>query len=276
MRAGLTCLTAGVIIGLTSLCANAAPHVKQTGPGMISIPGGTFIMGDEAGDPNETPRPATIGPFTLMRLEVTNRQFADFITTTGYRTDAENGGAGFVWTRTWLKTSGADWRHPNGIDSSFDRKENHPVVQVSARDAAAYCAWKGLRLPSETEWEFAARGNDGRRYPWGNSRPGAVVNRRANFGTVPCCAPDAADGFERTAPVGRFPGGASPFGLLDMAGNVWEWTSSRFPGKPQLIVLRGGGWGNNPYCLRTAYRHGNPPDIGLDMVGFRCAGDINQ
>ena len=82
-----------------------------------------------------------------------------------------------------------------------------------------------------------------------------------------------ADGFLRTAPVGSFPRGRSPFGLDDMAGNVWEWTSSRFPGSPGMRVIRGGGWGNNPYCLRAAYRHGNPPDIGLDMVGFRCAAD---
>ncbi len=147
---------------------------------------------------------------------------------------------------------------------------------MSARDAAAYCAWKGLRLPGGTEWEFAARGTDGRRYPWGNVRPGAHAKRRANFGTVKCCAPDAADGFERTAPVGIFPAGASPFGLLDMAGNVWEWTASRFPGRPEMVTLRGGGWGNNPYCLRVSYRHGNPPDIGLDMVGFRCAEDIKK
>ena len=89
---------------------------------------------------------------------------------------------------------------------------------------------------------------------------------------MPCCAPDAGDGFRRTAPVGRYPSGASPFGLFDMAGNVWEWTSSAFPGQPEHRVIRGGGWGNNPYCLRVSYRHGNPPDLALDMVGFRCAG----
>jgi formylglycine-generating enzyme required for sulfatase activity len=207
-----------------------------------------------------------------MRLEVTNRQFSNFVAASGHRTDAEESGSGFVWGRTWQRVPGADWRHPNGPGTSIGGKADHPVVQISARDAATFCAWYGLRLPSEAEWEFAARGTEGRRYPWGMSPPGAEAERRANFGTVACCAPDAAEGYLRTAPVGKFPRGASPFGNLDMAGNVWEWTASRFPGQPQKVVLRGGGWGNNPYCLRSAYRHGNPPDIGLDMVGFRCAG----
>ncbi len=80
-------------------------------------------------------------------------------------------------------------------------------------------------------------------------------------------------GVNRIGKVGSFPSGVSPFGLFDMAGNVWEWTASPYPGRGDWVALRGGGWGNDPYCLRVSYRHGNPPDIGLDMVGFRCAGD---
>lgn len=243
------------------------------GEDMLVVPGGTFLMGDAAGGPDETPHMVTVEAFTIMRLEVTNRQFADFVAATGHRTDPERRGFGYVWDSHWHQLPGADWRHPAGPDSSLDGRGNHPVVQVSARDAAAYCAWAGLRLPSEAEWQFAARGEDGRRYPWGNETPAQDGTRRANFGTVSCCAPSAADGYRTTAPGGTYPAGASPFGALDMAGNVWEWTSSRFPGRPDQVVLRGGGWGNNPWCLRTSYRHGNPNDIGLDMVGFRCVGD---
>ena len=104
-------------------------------------------------------------------------------------------------------------------------------------------------------------------------RPGPLPARRANYGADGCCAADDTDGFRTTAPVGSFPAGVSPYGLHDMAGNVWEWTTSRFSGQPGWYVIKGGGWGNNPYCLRAAYKHGNPSDIGLDMVGFRCAAD---
>ncbi len=264
---------AGVALGLLL----AQPPVATAEPGsagqMIAVPGGTFQMGDPQGDANETPKMVTVGPFQMMQREVTNRQFSEFVAATGHRTDGERTGSGYVWGRSWRLSKGADWRHPDGADSSIKGKADHPVVQVSAGDAAAYCAWRGLRLPDEKEWEFAARGTDGRRYPWGNDRPFEEQSRRGNFGTAACCAPDRSDGYERTAPVGTYPSGASPYGLLDMAGNVWEWTSSRFPGEPDHVVLRGGGWGNNSYCLRASYRHGNPPQIGLNMVGIRCARD---
>ncbi len=240
---------------------------------LVQVPGARFTMGDAAGEPDEAPRPVRVEAFRLMRHEVTNAQFAAFVAATAHRTDAERRGWGWVWRKRWTRVRGVDWRHPHGPDDAIAGRERHPVVQVSQRDAAAYCAWAGLRLPREAEWELAARGADGRRYPWGDRPPEQGAGAVANFGTVRCCAPDAADGFRFTAPVGHYPGGASPFGVLDLAGNVWEWTASRFPGRPAQVALRGGGWGNNPYCLRVSYRHGNPPDIGLDMVGFRCAGD---
>ena len=158
-----------------------------------------------------------------------------------------------------------------GPKSSLEDLWDHPVVQVSAKDGEAFCRFYGMRLPSEDEWEYAARGAEGFRYPWGNSLSRESLAAYTNAGRFDCCAASAADGFSRTAPVGSFALGRSPFGLDDMAGNVWEWTSSAFPGAANKRVIRGGGWGNNPYCLRTAYRHGNRPHIGLDMVGFRCA-----
>ena len=244
---------------------------------LVGIPGGGFTMGDAAGDANETPRQVTVAPFGISGREVTNAEFTEFVTATRYVTDPERSGEGYVWTDKWRSVAKADWRHPHGPGSSIDGKAGHPVVQVSQRDAAAYCTWRGQRLPTEAEWEFAARGTDGRRYAWGNSAPvqtGELIRRRANYGTDACCAPDATDGHRTTAPVGSFPAGRSPFGLNDMAGNVWEWTTTRFPGRQSWVVIKGGGWGNDPYCLRAAYKHGNPPDIGLDMVGFRCAADV--
>ena len=239
---------------------------------MVEIPGASFEAGDPEGQPDEAPRPVTVPPFRMMLFEVTNAQFAAFVAATGHVTDAERRGFGHVWPGRWIRVPGADWRHRSGPASDLIGLDDHPVVQVSWRDAGAFCRHHGLRLPSEEEWEFAARGRDGRIFPWGTAAPDAGGARRANYGTNECCAADMSDGYHETAPVGSYPAGVSPFGLHDMAGNVWEWTASP-DGDSGKYVIRGGGWGNNPYCLRVSYRHRNPPDIGLDMVGFRCAGD---
>ena len=238
---------------------------------LVSIPAGVAVLGDPEGDANEISRTVHTPDFGLMRREVTNRQFARFVDASGYRTTVETTGKGNAWWRRWRLVAGADWRHPEGPKSSLEDLWDHPVVQVSAKDGEAFCRFYGMRLPSEDEWEYAARGAEGFRYPWGNSLSRESLAAYTNTGRFDCCAASAADGFLRTAPVGSFALGRSPFGLDDMAGNVWEWTSSAFPGAANKRVIRGGGWGNNPYCLRTAYRHGNRPHIGLDMVGFRCA-----
>ena len=240
---------------------------------LVAIPAGAVVMGDAGGEADETPREVAVAAFRIMRHEVSNAQFAAFVAATGYVTAPERAGKGWVWEPRWRLVAGADWRHPFGPGTSIAVKGDHPVVQVSAEDAAAFFAFHGLRLPTEAEWERAARGAEWRRYPLGDGSPDMGGLRRANFGTVACCAADERDDFRETAPVGRFPQGGSPFGVLDMAGNVWEWTSSRIGGDPAKVVLKGGGWGNDPYCLRIGYRHVNPPDIGLDMVGLRCAGD---
>jgi formylglycine-generating enzyme required for sulfatase activity len=246
---------------------------------LIDVPGASFVMGDPKGDPNEAPRRVTVGPFRIMRFEVTNAQWAAFVAATGHVTDPEKRGFGMVWPGRWVRSAGADWRHPFGPGSSVRGRDDHPVVQISARDAAAFCKHHGMRLPTEAEWELAARGTDGRRFPWGDrppARTGPVSRRRGNFGVRPCCAADPSDGYAKTAPVGSYPRGVSPYGLYDMAGNVWEWTASEFPGRPGMVALRGGGWGNNDYCLRVSYRHANVPDIGRDHIGFRCAADARS
>jgi formylglycine-generating enzyme required for sulfatase activity len=273
-------MPAAVLIAITA-CARPpsapSPRVERAPLSeLIAIPGAAFPMGDAryaAQRPDETPRTVTVAPFSIMRFEVTNAQFAEFARATGHVTDPEKNGWGWVWGRTWRKVPGASWRHPRGSRTGIEGRADHPVVQVSVADAAAYCAWRGMRLPTEAEWELAARGTDGRRYPWGDSHPeqsGDPRRRRANFGRVDCCAPDPSDGYETTAPVGAFAAGASPFGVQDMAGNVWEWTADSFPGQPGTAALRGGGWGNNPYCLRTTYRHANSRNVGRDHIGIRC------
>ena len=256
--------------------AGWAPRANsaQSNVDFIDLPGGRFVMGDPQGEPDEAPHTVEVAPFRLMRFEVTNRQFAAFVAATRHVTDPERTGYGWVWPGRWQQEQAANWRRPSGPGSSIEGALDHPVVQVSAQDAAVFCRFYGWRLPSDAEWEFAARGSDRRRYPWGAAPP-EQPSRLANIGTVGCGAADDVDGYLRTAPVGSYPSGASPNGLLDMAGNVWKWTASRFPGRSAQVVLRGGGWGNNPYGLRTSYRHGNPADIGLDMVGFRCAADAD-
>lgn len=250
----------------------AAFYSTAHGSEWISVPGGSFVMGDSQGDANEKPVQAEVGDFEIMRYEVSNRDFKAFVKATGYLTDTIRNGQAYVWTRRWRRDPEASYLHPHGKKSSIEQLDDHPVVQVSARDAQTYCMYHGARLPTEAEWEFAARGTDERRYPWGNQPPSQTGKMSlANYGTDECCAAEDADGYRTTAPVGSYPQGKSPFAVHDMAGNVWEWTSTPFPGDPSETVIRGGGWGNNPYCLRASYRHGNPPDIGLNMVGFRCA-----
>jgi formylglycine-generating enzyme required for sulfatase activity len=288
------------LVALASLISTPPPRATD----MLWIPGGEFTMGTDSdwAWPEEKPaRRVRVGGFWMDRTEVTNEEFAAFVRATGYVTTAERaqppgslvfrppsrsaGGAADGWS--W--TLGADWRHPLGPGSGIEGKERHPVVQVSWDDAAAYARWCGKRLPTEAEWEFAARGGlDGRTYVWGDD---VRTDGRCMANTWQGCFPaqnGLEDGFFGTAPVASFP--PNGFGLYDMAGNVWEWCGDRFDRTPlaQAVISpvgplslseaeprsqRGGSFlcsesGGSRY--RPESRQGCAPGTGKSDVGFRC------
>jgi len=206
--------------------------------------------------------------YFIAHTPVTNAQFARFVSTTGYRTTAEKEGSAWGYSDgKYQNIKGANWQHPNGPDSSV--KMDHPVVSVSWHDAVAFCQWADVQLPSEAQWEKAARGTDGQIYPWGNEPPtDNLCNFNMNVGT--------------TTPVGSYLDSASPYGCLDMAGNVWEWTSSllkEYPYNPTdgredveadgNRTCRGGSFYYNVDNVRCAYRSGFSPTFRNYLLGFR-------
>jgi formylglycine-generating enzyme required for sulfatase activity len=226
-------------------------------------------------DPEQLRHRVTLDAFHLDRHEVTNALFERFVRATGHRSAAERDGEGWSLQQKdgkwqWVKVSGAEWRKPQGPGTSAS--SDRPVVQVSWQDAEAYCKWAGKRLPTEAEWEKAARGTHGRRYPWGEDWDTSKAN--------------GAMSVRATRPVGSYPAGVSPYDAYDMAGNVEEWVADWFdgsyyqrsperkPGGPDSgrhRVLRGGSWGDTAKSLRSAFRHHYSPDFRSDDVGFRCA-----
>jgi len=281
-----------------------APIVDTAHPGMVRVPAGPFVMGSLSpeqlhpivanAEGDEQPvRTVRLDGFYIDRLEVTNARFAAFVAETGYRTDAEREGSGqVVGDAGWHTQDGASWRHPMGPEDGIEGLDDHPVVQVSWNDADAFCAWDGKRLPTEAEWEKAARGIDGRTFPWGMEFDSTRLNfcPECDYAIVSFAA--GPDGFARTAPVGSFPAGASPYGALDMAGNVWEWVSDWFDpdyyaygpptnptGPPRRRAfrgsksIRGGSWTSEPGKVRTASRSYDPPEWRAFGAGFRCASD---
>ena len=301
--------------------------------GMVWIPAGEFSMGSETEGawPDEGPvHRAYVDGFWMDEHEVTNSQFRRFLKATGYVTTAERppdveellwqlppgtppparellvpGSLVFVPTdravsqddyRQWWKwTPGASWRYPEGPGSSIEGKDEHPVVHVSWDDAAAYARWAGKRLPTEAEWERAARGGlEGKPFVWGDEPPSdAAIFANIWQGRFPD-QNKASDGFVRTAPVKSFR--ANGYGLYDMAGNVWEWCSDWYErdlyksrtgkgvvgnprgpdgsqsGMPQRVQRGGSFLCNDSYCsrYRPSARHGGAPDTGMSHVGFRC------
>jgi formylglycine-generating enzyme len=287
---------------------------------LIGLPGGPFLMGSTAFYPEETPvHQATVSAFAVERHPVTNAQYAHFVSETGYVTVAERpldpalypavapadlapGALVFRpterpvdltdWRQWWDWASDASWRQPFGPGSTIDDRLDHPVVQVSYVDAAAYAQWAGRRLPTEAEWEYAARGGASTTYAWGEEMaPGGELMANTWQGRFPY-RNDGALGWVGTSPVGTFPPNA--FGLVDMIGNVWEWTSTRYavrhqPGtakgcctpsrEPDPSVnqtLKGGSHLCAPeYChrYRPAARSSQSQDSATTHIGFRCVAD---
>jgi sulfatase modifying factor 1 len=299
---------------------------------MVWIPGGTFRMGSNDHYPEEAPvHRVTVDGFRIDRMPVTNRRFKQFVKATGHVTTAEvppdpkdypgalphmlyAGSLVFVrprstfnlhdWSQWWQFMKDADWRHPYGPKSGINTLDHHPVLHVSFSDAQAYARWAGKELPTEAEWEFAARGGlDGAEFAWGDEFvPGGVHMANTWQGEFPLQNLNQ-DGYERTSPVNAFP--ANGYGLHDMIGNVWEWTSDWFSSKHQADpvkaccipqnprggredasydprqpnikiprkVIKGGSHLCAPnYCrrYRPAARHAEAIDTSTSHLGFRC------
>ncbi len=276
---------------------------------LSAIPGGTFVMGSPpedgyVGDGEHPAHDVKVSGFEIAVSTVTNAEFAEFAHASGHHTIAESEGWSFVFggllpddfppTRGvaaapwWRQVEGADWQHPEGPQSSLEGRFDHPVVHVSWFDADAYCRWAGVRLPTEAEWEYAARGGlVRRRFPWGDELEPDGVHRMNVFQGVFPGANTGADGFAGTAPVMSFaPNG---YGLYQMTGNVWEWCSDWFdphtygvahrvdptgPVDGDRRVMRGGSYlCHHSYCsrYRVATRSSNTPDSGAGNIGFRIA-----
>ena len=261
---------------------------------MVWVPGGHFKMGSEQYRAEEAPvRAATVAGFWIDSHDVTNAQFQAFAAATGYVTVAERaakspghtGPGSFVFVRPkevtdfqdigqwWKFVPGADWRHPEGPGSDLTNRESHPVVQVAYEDAVAYAHWVGHALPSEAEWEFAARGGlNGASFVWGDD-PEPAGKAQANYwhGIFPFWNRNVG-GYVGTTPVGCFP--ANGYGLYDMAGNVWQWTRDRWqgPGTAELHVIKGGSFlcADN-FCMRYRPAARQPGDaaVGASHIGFR-------
>jgi formylglycine-generating enzyme required for sulfatase activity len=295
-------------VGLDAVPVGGGSHPDT----LIEIEAGSFRMGDNSvwaypGDGEDPVHDVTLDRYRMDRYAVTNDAFAAFADATGWQTDAERFGWSFVFagllpddftdTRAvidaewWRQVYGAGWRHPEGPESSVDARGDHPVVHVSWHDAVAYCRWTGTRLPTEAEWECAARGGRvGSAFPWGDDLEPNDEHRMNVFqGTFPG-GNTGADGYLATAPVDAFP--PNDVGLHNVTGNVWEWCADwldltyysrsdaknpRGPESGERRVQRGGSYlCHLSYCrrYRVSARFGSEPESSAGHTGFRVAADI--
>ncbi len=237
----------------TEVPSPTSPPLQAVTDTMIEIPAGPFVMGSDDGGREDRPaHEVDLPTYEIDKFEVTNADFAVFVDATGYQADGEKQGK-------------QSWR-----DAFKEGREAHPVVRVTWNDAVAYCEWAGKRLPTEAEWEKAARGAEGLRYPWGNEWDPGKANVKET-------------GLRSTAVVGSFGAGASPYGVEDMVGNAWEWTGDWYQAYPgntagdryygeQCRVTRGGGWFDDEPQATTFNRNCGVPDETInDDLGFRCA-----
>lgn len=280
----------------------------------MELPGATFTMGTDApGYPADGEGPARdveLSAFAVDRCAVTNADFARFVDATGYLTESEQLNWSFVFggllpddfppTRGvaaapwWRQVEGAHWRHPDGPQSDLVGREDQPVVHVSWNDAMAYCGWADVRLPTEAEWEYAARGGlEGKVFPWGDElEPSGQQRMNVWQGEFPNNN-TVADGFYGLAPVRSFP--ANGFGLFEMTGNTWEWCADWFhpshhrdldgiqrdptgPASGETRVMKGGSFlCHHSYChrYRPAARSANTPDSAAGNIGFRTVTDLS-
>jgi sulfatase modifying factor 1 len=273
------------------LARTAAP--SGLAQGLASLPGGEFQMGDNRGEgfPADGEGPARrvrVDAFAIATTPVTNAQFNEFVRATGHVTQAEAAGSSFVFYLQadaaqraqvrkypqglpwWIELPHACWQRPHGPGSSVRDRMDHPVVHVSWHDAQAYCRWAGVRLPSEAQWEYAARGGlEGKRYAWGDSMPAEPPCNiwRGDFPNRPAGGwrPD-------TVPVQSF--APNNYGLFQVAGNVWEWCEDEFQPASGRRAMRGGSFlCHDSYCnrYRVAARSSNTPQSSASNIGFRVA-----
>ncbi|XP_078535511.1 inactive C-alpha-formylglycine-generating enzyme 2 isoform X2 [Lissotriton helveticus] len=284
---------------LSWMLGNDAQQASDNDDLMVQLPGGKFKMGTDSPDSKDGEGPireVKVKPFSIEKYPVTNKDFREFVRAKKYKTEAEVFGWSFVFedfvseelkkkvtqklesAPWWLPIEKAFWRQPTGPGSSIKERLEYPVLQVSWNDARAYCEWKGKRLPSEEEWEFAARGGlNGKIYPWGNkfqaNRTNLWQGKFPQLDTV-------EDGYHGVSPVTAFPS-QNNYGLFDMLGNAWEWTASEYVSpvrdrKQNMYVLRGASWidtvdGSANHKARVTTRMGNTPDSASDNLSFRCA-----